>query len=87
MRLIFEIEYHTLWGEQLAVVLGQRRVALEYTRNDLWQGTAEIRNLEQLRSYRYVVERDGQFYALEEDEDFYELKPLEGNKRNFEERD
>ncbi len=59
MRLIFEIEYHTLWGEQLAVVLGQRRVALEYTRNDLWQGTAEIRNLEQLRSYRYVVERDG----------------------------
>ena len=35
----------------------------------------------------YVVERDGQFYALDEDEDFYELKPLEGNKRNFEERD
>lgn len=35
----------------------------------------------------YVIERDGQFYALDEDEDFYELKPLEGNKRNFEERD
>ena len=35
----------------------------------------------------YVVERDGQFYALDEDEDFYELKPLEGNKRNFKERD
>ena len=35
----------------------------------------------------YVVERDGQFYALEEDEDFYELKPLKGSKRNFEERD
>ena len=34
----------------------------------------------------YVVERDGQFYALEEDEDFYELKPLKGSKRNFEER-
>ena len=41
MRLIFEIEYHTLWGEQLAVVLGQRRVALEYTRNDLWQQSYE----------------------------------------------
>ena len=35
----------------------------------------------------YVVERDGQYYALEEDEDFYELKPLEGSKRNFKERD
>lgn len=35
----------------------------------------------------YVVERDGQFYALEEDEDFYELKPLKGGKRNFEKRD
>ena len=35
----------------------------------------------------YVVERDGQFYAFDEDEDFYELKPLEGNKRNFKERD
>ncbi len=35
----------------------------------------------------YVIERDGQFYALDEDEDFYELKPLEGNKRNFKERD
>lgn len=35
----------------------------------------------------YVVERDGQFYALEEDEDFYELKPLKGSKRNFEKRD
>ena len=35
----------------------------------------------------YVVERDGQYYALEEDEDFYELKPLKGSKRNFEERD
>ena len=35
----------------------------------------------------YVVERDGQYYALDEDEDFYELKPLEGSKRNFKERD
>lgn len=35
----------------------------------------------------YVVERDGQFYALDEDEDFYELKPLKGSKRNFEKRD
>ena len=35
----------------------------------------------------YVVERDGQYYALEEDEDFYELKPLKGSKRNFEEQD
>ena len=35
----------------------------------------------------YVVERDGQYYALDEDEDFYELKPLKGSKRNFEKRD
>ena len=30
MRLIFEIEYHTQWGEQLVLLL-ERKIALQYT--------------------------------------------------------
>ena len=30
MRLIFEIEYRTQWGEQLGLLLGKRKIALQY---------------------------------------------------------
>ncbi|MDO4561447.1 MAG: hypothetical protein Q4C86_10910 [bacterium] len=35
------------------------------------------------KTNRYEVEKDGQFFMLEPDKDFYKLAPLKGDKRNF----
>lgn len=59
MRLIFEIEYHTQWGEQLVLRLGKRKIALQYTEKDIWQGEVECRNRPERLDYRYTVERNG----------------------------
>ena len=58
MQLIFEIEYHTQWGEQLVVLLGKRKIALKYLQGGIWQGETEYRRRHEPLVYRYVVERD-----------------------------
>ena len=59
MRLIFEIEYRTQWGEQLGLLLGKRKIALQYAGEGIWQGEVECRKLQTPIDYRYTVERDG----------------------------
>ena len=59
MRLIFEIEYHTQWGEQLVLLLGKRKIALQYCEKGLWQGETEYRYHHVPLTYRYAVECNG----------------------------
>lgn len=59
MKLIFEIEYHTVWGERLVLRSGTRTIDLHHIGNGIWQGCADLRHGEAFPDYRYSVERDG----------------------------
>lgn len=59
MKLYFEIEYRTQWGEQLVMLFGKRKITMQHLGNGIWQGTAECRKITAPLTYRYTVERDG----------------------------
>ena len=46
-------------GEQLGLLLGKRKIALQYAGEGIWQGEVECRKLQTPIDYRYTVERDG----------------------------
>lgn len=58
MKLVFDIEYRTRWGEQLVLLLGKRRIAMQYTEDGIWHGSTEMRTEAESLEYRYAVERD-----------------------------
>lgn len=58
MKLIFDIEYRTRWGERLVLLFGRRRIALQYTEGGVWHGTVERHTDHTPVTYRYAVERD-----------------------------
>ena len=59
MKLLFEIEYRTRWGEQLVLLFGRRRIALHYNEGGIWRGVVEHYTDRTPVVYRYAVERDG----------------------------
>ena len=59
MKLLFEIEYRTRWGEQLVLLFGRRRIALQYADNGIWHAAVDRYADRTPVSYRYAVERDG----------------------------
>ena len=59
MKLYFEIEYRTQWGEQLVMLFEKRKITMQHLGNGIWQGVAECRDPRMPLSYRYAVERDG----------------------------
>ena len=59
MKLLFEIEYRTRWGEQLVLFFGRRRIALQYHEGGIWKGAVERYTDRTPVAYRYAVERDG----------------------------
>lgn len=59
MKLYFEIEYRTQWGEQLVMLFEKRKITMQHLGNGIWQGVAECRDPRMPLSYRYTVERDG----------------------------
>ncbi len=59
MKLYFEIEYYTRWGEQLVLQLGGRRIDLQCVDGCRWSGCVEDIAFEQSLEYRYILECDG----------------------------
>ncbi|OUO19648.1 4-alpha-glucanotransferase [Alistipes sp. An31A] len=59
MKLLFEIEYRTQWGEQLVLLWGRRRIVLHYVENGLWRGVCDAPRGGDGTTYRYTVEREG----------------------------
>ena len=41
MTIKFKIEYHTSWGEELVLALGEKRIGMKYGDGGIW--TAEVR--------------------------------------------
>lgn len=58
MQATFRIEYHTAWGESLALVLQDRRIPMEWGEGAVWSVTVNT-TVAALKSYGYVVMEDG----------------------------
>lgn len=59
MKLYFDIEYYTRWGEQLVLQIGDRRLGLQCADGCRWTGCVENLAFEKQIEYRYELECDG----------------------------
>ncbi len=59
MKLIFNIEYRTRWGEQLVLRIGNRRIVMQYAENGRWQAVVSKCDPSEPLEYRYEVEAGG----------------------------
>ncbi len=59
MKLHFEIEYHTYWGEQLVLQIGSRRIELQCVDGCRWMGCIEGNPDEKRLEYHYLLECEG----------------------------
>lgn len=66
MRIIFKIEYHTQWGENLFLHYGQgEKAAMQYTGDGIWTAVTETEDLSPFCDYHYEVEKYGRFERRE----------------------
>ncbi len=59
MQVTFKIEYHTVWGESLALVLGDVKYPMTWVGDGIWSVTVKSCSAAKLKDYGYVVMRDG----------------------------
>ena len=59
MKLITHIEYHTVWGETLALRVRGKSYPMEYTPGDIWVARIGRLHPGQRLEYRYEVYQDG----------------------------
>lgn len=64
MKTVFSIEYHTRWGESLALVLEGRKYPMSWTEGDVWTVSVDAKAAA-LKDYSYVVMEDGLITRLE----------------------
>lgn len=59
MQIEFKIEYKTVWGERLCLVLGDKKHPMAWTEGGVWQVLIKNCKLKDLKDYSYIVMRDG----------------------------
>ena len=59
MTLTFNIEYHTRWGESLALVAGDKEYPMAYTSDGIWLLSLKGQSAAFLEDYFYVVIEEG----------------------------
>lgn len=65
MKVTFNIEYYTTWGENLFIVGCDRRIPMHYVDDGLWSATLEHCTSSFLKDYYYQVTRDGVITRIE----------------------
>lgn len=65
MKINFSIEYMTEWGDYLALVIGGRTYRMEWGDGGLWHVTVDHCSAADLKSYSYVVIREGLVWRVE----------------------
>ena len=65
MQVIFKIEYQTVWGESLALVLNDRKYPMEWGEGGIWSVTVKDCTAAALKDYTYVVMREGLIWRTE----------------------
>ena len=65
MQVIFKIEYQTVWGESLALVLNDRKYPMDWGEGGVWSVTVKNCTAAALKDYTYVVMREGLIWRTE----------------------
>ena len=65
MQVTFKIEYQTVWGESLALVLNDRKYPMEWGEGGVWSVTVKDCTAAALKDYTYVVMREGLIWRTE----------------------
>ena len=65
MQVTFKIEYQTVWGESLALVLNDRKYPMEWGKGGVWSVTVKDCTAAALKDYTYVVMREGLIWRTE----------------------
>ena len=65
MQVIFKIEYQTVWGESLALVLNDRKYPMEWGEGGVWSVVVKNCTAAALKDYTYVVMREGLIWRTE----------------------
>ena len=69
MRITFSIEYHTYWGEELFLMLGNdlySAVKMNYTAGGIWVTALEVSDVTHEMRYRYLVKEGGVIKRVEQ---------------------
>ena len=78
MTLNFKIEYHTRWGESLALVAEDKVYPMTYTADGIWVLNIPKGNSALLKDYFYVVIEDGLWMRTEWAHHHREAKTVKG---------
>lgn len=65
MQARFKIEYHTSWGESLALSIGGVKHLMQWTDGDIWCATVDKVTAAELKDYGYLLMRDGLIIRME----------------------
>lgn len=65
MQVTFRIQYWTEWGESLSLRIGGRKYPMAWSDGGVWSVTVKDLRAADLKSYDYVVMRDGLIYRTE----------------------
>ena len=65
MQVTFKIEYQTVWGESLALVLNDRKYPMDWGEGGVWSVTVKNCTAAALKDYTYVVMREGLIWRTE----------------------
>ncbi len=65
MKVTFQIEYHTSWGENLALVIADKKYPMSWTEGAVWTVTLEGISASALKDYGYVLVKDGLVERIE----------------------
>ena len=69
MKITFSIQYHTHWGEELFLMLGNDRYSalkMYYKPGDVWTVTLDVSNETRQLRYRYMVKEGGEVTRVEQ---------------------
>lgn len=58
MKANFSIEYYTVWGESLVLVLGEKKYPMQWNEGNVWKVSVQT-TAKALKDYGYIVVRDG----------------------------
>ena len=78
MKVTFQIEYRTKWGESLALVLADKKYPMSWTDGAVWTLTLDKVSVVSLKDYGYVLMKDGLIDRIEWTN--HSAKPAAGTK-------
>jgi 4-alpha-glucanotransferase len=87
MKLTFQLEYRTVWGEEVEVTLEglQKPIHLQSLNGILWEGTTELEALPSKAplAYRYSIYRDGTCVRCEQATTAHLFIPTAGEHHHY----